>query len=174
MLKVLVIAIVSALIAYASPATNGAFYKALAAHAETSSDYERARDFLNEIENIEPRFIEIGEYQPGQMSKDMFGIWLEYESRNRNNFGFLTHYFRLRDIVDVELSRNAFGVCQMKLTGAEMDTGYYWENTLGWQRGLGTLHFRSNDCRLLIQAGEAFVTLAALDGGNANFHSKLD
>ena len=174
MLKVLVLSICSAVLAYGAPDMDNAFHNVFVTQSETMSDYEQVRDFINGIENIEPSFIEIGQYQPGLMSEDMYGIWLEYKSRNRNNFGFLAHYFRLRDIVRIELSRNAFGVCQMKLSGAERDTGYYWKDPDGWQRDLGTLHFRSDDCELLTQAAEAFAKLAELDGGDANFQSKLD
>ena len=174
MLKVLVLSICSVVLAYGAPNMDNAFHNAFVTHSETVSDYEKARDFINGIENIEPSFIEIGEYQPGLMSEDMFGIWLEYKSRNRNNFGFLAHYFRLRDFVGIELSRNAFGVCQMKLTGAERDTGYFWEEPDGWQRGLGTLHFRSEDCDVLTQAAKAFEKLTELDGGKANLQSRLD
>ena len=174
MLKILALSICSAILAYGSPEMDNAFHDVFLTQSETVSDYERARDFINSIEDIEPSFIEIGQYQPGLMSEDMYGIWLEYKSRNRNNFGFLAHYFRLRDIVRIQLSRNAFGVCQMKLTGAERNTGYYWEDPEGWQRGLGTLHFRSDDCEMLAQAAEAFAKLAELDGGNASFDSRLD
>ena len=170
MFKLLLITVCSLLIAYANPNTD----RSLVTNAESLSTYESARDFLNGIQNIQPRFIEIGQYQPGQMSEEMYGIWLEYEARNRDNFELLPHYFRLRDIVGVELSQNAFGVCQMKLTGAEFETGYYWENSQGWQRGLGTLNFRSDDCGVLRSAGEAFVQLSKLDGGEASFDSKLD
>jgi hypothetical protein len=174
MLKILFLSISSVILAYGTPEMDNAFHNAFLTQSETVSDFERARDFINSVEDIEPSFIEIGQYQPGLMSDDMYGIWLEYKSRNRNNFGFLAHYFRLRDIVRIELSRNAFGVCQMKLTGAERHTGYYWKDPDGWQRGLGTLHFRADDCELLTQTAKAFAKLAELDGGEVSFQSKLD
>ena len=174
MLNILFLSICSAVLAFGSPQMDNALHNAVLTQSETVSDYERARDFINGIEDIEPGFIEIGQYQPGLMSKDMYGIWLEYKARNRNNFALLAHYFRLRDIVGIELSRNAFGVCQMKLTGAERNTGYYWEDPDGWQRGLGTLNFRSDNCDVLTRAAEAFEILAELDGGDASFESKLD
>lgn len=141
---------------------------------ETKTAYQNARDILNGTTNIQPSFIEIGQYQPAYMSDDMNGIWLEYQARSYNSYGLVPHYFRLRDLNRIVLGQTASGVCQLKLTGPESEIGYFWEESVGWERGLATLFFRSSDCEFLTQAGEAFVELIKLDGGRSTFSSSLD
>lgn len=153
------------------------------AHTEPQSDistenttkpaYESARDVLNGMTNIQPSFIEIGKYQPAYMTEDMDGIWLEYQARSYNTYGLVPHYIRLRDLNRIVLGQTASGICQLKLTGPDSKIGYYWEDNVGWERGLDTLFFRSSNCASLTRAGEAFVQLIELDGGGAKLLSIL-
>ena len=159
---------------------NGAFAETTASApdagqwpSQTQTNYERARDFVNTMENVQPRLFEVGKYKPALMSDDMYGIWLQYPARHERFVGSIEHYFRLREFNQIVLSETISGMCQLRLTSPEFENGFYWDDVEGWERGAASLYFRSKNCTALSNAGNAFTALIEMDGGRANFVSRL-